>query len=402
MSLIITYDKMKQVLTESEGYDYVLQLAKTFKYPLTSFLSGSIGYTLLKTMGAVVAIMSDSVAALSKQIYVKESSGEYLTLLADNHFDLTRDIATQTIIKPRIVTVGAIPQSYDAESVKIKIGEVEFYNTELFSVVANGTVDVSFTSTDFGEDTRVATNIIPIFSQNIIGNANFQLISNQDGYFTVVSNGQNEETDADLKERCITRFPTLASQGPELAYRNWILSALDQDGIPVDITRIKIDRSAAQSIGSLIIYLASDTGAASTDDIAAANLIVQKYRSINATVYLDPAHETAFVYNLNVKVNGDAAQDDALLRAAILECIKSYTGSLEIGGTVEVAGEPGYVYWSEIVDKIMDITGMVNVTFNSVTVDGVSSTVMDQELDLYEVVTISDVEQTLAISITRV
>lgn len=405
MALIITYEKLKQKITESEGFDYVLNLAKEFKFPTTSFLSGSVGYTVLKIQGAILALISDSISEISKQIYVDESSGAYLTLLADNFFDTTRFGETQTVIEPVIVTAGATPGPKGAETVKIMVGDVEFYNTDAFTIEANNPtgLQVQFTSTDFGADTRVATNIVPVFSQNVIGNATFKLISNDDGYFRTITNGQDEETDTDLKTRCKNKWGLLTTLGPEAAYAYWVMSATRaSDGQKVDITRIKIDRSEAQTIGHLVIYCASSTGTASVEDLADADLIVQQKRSINASVHLDQVVESVFLYKLDVTVNSAAEKEDIRLRANILQCIKNYLSTIDIGGVIIDAGEQGYVIFAQIVEDIMTLPGVMNVTINELLVDNVLQTEQDIQIAINKIPTISDVDTTNYMRIIRI
>jgi hypothetical protein len=403
MALIITYEKLKQILTESEGFDYVLQLAKMFKLPTTSFLSGSIGYTILKVQGAILAIISDSVSEISKQIYLDTATGEYLTLLASNFFDYTRYPETQTIILPRIATVGATPASYDAESVKIQISGIEFYNTNNFTILADGYLDVSFSSTEYGADTRVATNVLPVFTQNIIANATFSLISNDDGYFSVIENGQDVETDIDLRERCRSKWALLSTLGPEDAYKNWILNTINTNtGAPVDITRIKIDKSTAQSIGNLVIYCASDTGAASAEDLGFVDAVVQKNRCINATVFVDPAIESTFLYSLTVTVNSSAEPDLDLLTASVMKCISDYFTSIDIGGVILVAEDNGYVIYQKIADTIMELPGVENVVCTSLEVDNVLQTNNDVQISINTVPVINATSQYAAINIVRI
>jgi phage-related baseplate assembly protein len=402
MALIITYDKLKQVLTEEQGFNYIKQLAQTFKFPATSFLSGSIGYTLLKIQGAILAIISDSVSEISKQIYLDESSGSYLTLLADNFFDITRYGETQSVINVNIKTEGATPHPYDAESVKISISGIEYYNSEAFSVEADGYVVVEFTSTEYGADTRVATNVMPIFTQNVIGNATFSLIDNENGYFIIISNGQNEETDDDLKIRCRSKWGTLSTLGPEDAYRYWIMSAINPNTQGrVDITRIKIDRSGAQLVGNLVIYCANDTGPASAEDIAAAAAVVDQNRAICSRVFVDPAIASTFIYNLTVTVNSTAEPSNELLTQSIAAAIRSYFSSLDVGGAILNENYKGYVIYSKIVDLIMNIQGVENVTLGDLYVDDVLQTTQDIQIDIYTVAVL-DANETDYIIIERV
>lgn len=406
MALIVNYSKLVETITEEAGYQYVLQLAKTFKYPATSFLPGSIGYTILKTMGAVLSIFSDSTKSITEQLYVDTSSSEFLTLLAKGHFDITRFPETQTVIEPRLTVSTAVPASYDAETITIKVGDVEFFNTEDFSITYEdintiGYKDISFTSTEYGADTRVSTGIIPIFQTNPIANATFQVISNEDGYFGIISEGQDEESDADLAERCSTKFATLSLLGPETAIKSWVLNATDADGNALDVTRVKIDRSEAQSIGNVIIYLANADGYCSDETITYANANVQKYRSICSTVYVEKAHEIDFTYNLIVTVDSTAEQTDSILKQSIRDAIYAYTSIVPIGGTI-TTGTYGYVFLSEVIDRIMDITGVVNVSCTSMVIDAVTRTSnFDVQMQVYDVPKLN-ANQTDGITLVRI
>jgi phage-related baseplate assembly protein len=69
--------------------------------------------------------------------------------------------------------------------------------------------------------------------------------------------GTDEETDVDLKVRCVAKLGSLSPNGARDAYNFIARSATRADGSPIGITRV---RTIPDGIGGVDVYLATPSG----------------------------------------------------------------------------------------------------------------------------------------------
>lgn len=405
----IDFQKL-QALTEDETFDYILSTAKSFGFPATSFQSGSIGYSLLKTTSHIVSVISQSVENLAQSMYLSTAVASGLDILGENHYGIARFQATQSIIKPCIINNGALAISKAINEVLIKVfygtdssGNdiyVTYKNSSAFTINAGSSVYVEFVSDNFGATSRTSQQNKPIYITEI-PLTDFLSISQEEGYFYQVQNGQDKEVDKDYRERCKGKWASITANGPEDAYYYWIKSSINASGNPVNITRIYFDKSIAQFSGVIVIYCASDEGTASAEDLLAADANVQKYRPINAQVYVDPAVEKLLNYTLVITAN--SPKTDTELKQDICDAIIAYLATVNIGGT-KMYDTQGYILSSEIIDAIMNIKGIVDAKITAKYVNGNTypSNLTDISVLFSDVCKLDEAAQKLTTGIYRV
>lgn len=395
----ITVDKLLQSITESEAFSYTVDLAKQFGFSSTAFISGSIGYTLLKVQAAWMALTSDSLKQVAENTFIDTSSGDYLTIKAKSDFDLDRFEATQSEIKTKIYVTDATPETYEIGEIKIKINGKEFYLSEQLNIELDGYYDVYWLSTLYGSVSRPGTSYVPAFTENPIPNCTFSNISQSDGYYTYTAEGQDEETDASLISRCKTKWGSLSGNGPEDLYLYWAKNSTI-NGELIGVNRIKIEKSLAQAVGIVIMYCALPTEAPSAEILNAIDANIQKYRAICSTVTVQAATEKEIAYTLTVKVNGKAAGGDGLY-SAINSIISDYYSTVDIGGTIIDSTSNGYVVYQNIASAIMSLPGVLNVDFISARVNGSTVSTDDIPLDTNEFPVLASDQKNL-ITINRI
>jgi hypothetical protein len=395
-------------ISEDDALKYVLDLAKSVGFPGTSFQSGSIGYSILRTTASVISSVSESIQYIASLIYLDTATNDALDLLCQNHFSTSRFQETQTIIKCLIKNNGILAVSKLADEVQIKIfygtdvnGEeiyVNFKNTSTFNINPSSQTYVEFISDTFGASTRVSQQNLPVYI-NAIPLTEFVNISQEDGYFFNIQLGQEKETDADYRERCKNKWATISANGPEDAYKYWIKNAINSEGNNVNITRILIDKSAAEFTGVIVIYCASDDGIPLEIDLEAAQENVDKYRPINSVAFVDPCIERDLYYQLSITSNGNDTDNE--LKDLIYNSIKEYLASLEIGGTLMNDGF-SYVLSSEIIDAIMNLNTVVDCKITGKYLDDVSLSTNDIKLNFSDVCKLDELNLKANTSILRV
>lgn len=395
----ITVSKLLESISESEAFSYCVTLAKQFGYSPTAFISGSIGYTLLKVQAACFALISDSLKQVSENTFIDTATADYLTIKAKSDFDIDRSEATQTQIQTKIQVTNATPETYEIGEVKIKINRKEFYLSEQLTISTDGIYDGYFLSTIYGSASRPGTSYVPSFTENPIPNATFVNSSISDGYYIYNAEGQDEETDASLIDRCKSKWGSLSGNGPEDLYLYWAKNTTIGNEL-TGVTRIKVEKSLAQSVGIVTMFCALADSAPSQAILNAISENIQKYRAICSTVSVEAATEKEIAYVLNVKVNGKAA-DDGVLEDTISTIISDYFSTVQIGGTIIDSTEVGYVVYQNIASKIMELTGVLNVDFIEARVNGSTVTTDDIPLGSAEFPVSSSLQETL-ITINRI
>src|SRR5579885_3187771 len=65
-------------------------------FPVTDWFSGGVGRTLLELLAQGLALFSQLIAAIAAGGFVTQASGDWLTLVASDTYQLTRNAATFT------------------------------------------------------------------------------------------------------------------------------------------------------------------------------------------------------------------------------------------------------------------------------------------------------------------
>lgn len=361
-----SYSNLVKGISFDDAKKYLLDLAKSWNIPTTAFQSGDVMYTNLNVVAEILSIFADSVSELSKQIYLTLSSGSYLDLIAENHFNITRHEATPSIVDALLVFSGATPQIKNVGDIIITIDGIEYRNNESFNIIANGSAVVEFKSYESGSATRVSTSVKPVFITNLLG-VDFSTFETNI-YTTNVSYGQDIESDSNLILRCQSKWGELSFNAPVDAYKYYILNSYYTiDGINnSEITRIQIDQSKAQASGRISISCATDVGACligstsnpqpSDNALAAANIVVQEKRAIGSwvnlkgTPYKDIATKIVCVYDTSL--NKESVE---VRKTNLVNYISEYVGNLPVGDSVII---------SELIRSCKDnIIGLYDIIF---------------------------------------
>ncbi len=379
MAYKLDFTTLKKV-TIDEAFQFILDTAKGFGFPTTSFESGSIGYSILRTTAVIVSLMSESIYNLAQSIYLDTASDYSLDLIGTNHFSEDRKLATKTILKPVLYNTGIQELTFAKDTLKFQVFKgvdigsgnniyVEFSNDDTVVIQPGPAPDgynstASFSSLTFGSQTRVSQQILPIFNppQAFLSFSKQGLNAN-DGFFLVVTEGQDKETNESYRDRCRKKWASLSANGPEDAYIYWASQAKLPNGDAISITRKHVDKDTANMLGIVNIYFADEVGGKTEEELTAINDNIQLHRAIGATIVVSNATEISANYAMNIYHNINNPQVN--IKDLIYQALVKFVGSVEIGGTKSLGGF-GYIFASEIIDTIMNIDGIVDVKITSV------------------------------------
>lgn len=392
--MIVDLDDIKRV-TPEEAYAYILNYAKELGFPATSFQSGSIGYTLIMVPAKCLSISSGWAEYVKNMVNLQTAEGFAVDLIGENHFSENRNPESQTIVKVKIKNNSGFPTIvYDAGTLKLKLYKttdalgsavyIDFINQSSFSINANSESIQQFISTKYGEQTRVANDVVPIFDppQELLS---FSSISAPDGYYETIQFGQDKETDSAYKERCVNKWGSLGVNGPESGLKYWVQKSTLPDGNSVNITRISINKDESQYLGIVEMYCADSDGTAEQESIDAAQANVNIHKAIGSTVKLLPAVEIDGLYNLTVYHNGSYIESN--LKDNITNAIKNYLGNLPIGGTKIESNY--YVLDSEVITAVMEVEGVIDCKITFKVFDSVTYLTPDYQMNATEVIKLS-------------
>src|SRR5690606_28031643 len=91
--------------------------------------------------------------------------------------------------------------------------------------------------------------------------------------------GTDEETDPALRSRCRDKLGPLSPMGPRDAYASVARAAVNVDGEPIGVTRV---RTIPDGYGGLTVYVATAAGGVSAPDVAIIQADVRRLAEPNA------------------------------------------------------------------------------------------------------------------------
>lgn len=190
--------------------------------------------------------------------------------------------------------------------------------------------------------------------------------------------GLDEESDPLLRQRCRDSNATLSIGGIRKAYEYYAKSAVDDDGVSVGVTRVKV--MEAPGDGTLTVYVAGESGAMSGPAVA----FVQATFDLNVTPYGFNATATSAA-NLSVSkpctiwIPSSLGLTTLEAQEAVDDALAEYVGAVDIGGVL-IAPTAGRIYWRKLLGVVEDaIPGMLKAQLTSET----DVTVADGEVPIW-------------------
>ena len=368
--MALTLEQIRTTLTRDEVLEDMLATLQSLGFNTTAWQSGGVVRTLLTSFATIESARTLAVDALSRFIFLQDSTESALTALASSHYDVTRIAATNTT-GDVVLTGGAVgpPHVVAAGDVVVATADgTTFRNVTGGTVPASGSVTLSFQAEVAGTDGNVANLAINTLQTALAGTT----VSNPDpGSGTwITTAGTDEETDAALQTRCRAKWGVISVSDPEDRYEYFVRTAV------TNAPRVFVASDNPRGAGTLDVYTASATGVSAAADVALAQVELDRIRNPTADVLAKaaPAQPQAFVFQCWV----DTASNTAATQAAIEQALTDYTNSLDIGGTVFPDALQGKWVLSEALDAMTSISGVrrVNMTTPSTDVSISGNTVM--------------------------
>lgn len=283
------------------------------------------------------------------------AEGVWLELLAINLYGITAGRIPETFatVDVTFTNAGANSYSFAVDEVIVGTGSVT-YKAAAFDLAPFGNpgaeVTVSVTCTVAGSAGSTGANTITTMVTTFSG----VTVTNQ-----TAANGTDEETDAQLRERCRLSRAALSNAGPVAAIEFVALSATRTDGTAIGITRVQVVENNP-NMGDVQVFITDADGNVSADDLERVDHLLRTLVIPTGVNYIATTEADTVTVNVvhTSRYKASAGFSEAELAAMVQAALAAMFASHPIGGYFEEGGGPdGDLFHSEIVATIACIEG---------------------------------------------
>jgi hypothetical protein len=322
-----SFDDLMTPLTDDQVLASELQTAVLLQMPVSAWQDGGVVREMLEINATAVSVTSQLAIPALKAGFLDFSSGDWLTLEADQTFDVQRIEATFATGTLLLYNAGSITytlnpgdvRAYDAGTITNPGNDPASPSTQVgltAPVLRIGGTGATYTSTTGGVLLPGQTISVTLVADEAgsasgaVPGAISALATPLSGVFVsnpALLSGEDEESDPNLRARCRESMARASPNGPADAYRYFATSAVLANGSPAGITKVYVQ----QLDGSVVVYCGDDAGPASgavgdtTAPLGAADFAIQSNCvptgiaettlaaipvpvSVSLTVYLSP------------------------------------------------------------------------------------------------------------------
>ncbi len=348
--------------TREEVLAVILEVATAVELPITAWQSGSVGREILEICAQIASNYSGGSVEAASGGLLSYAEGGWLTLLAFELYEVTREDATFGTCTVRLTSTSNV-------SYTLAAGDMRFYNTrsgKTYTSTTGGTLnvgsvtpttlDLTVQSDEAGADSNAAIGevsgiVTPLFG---VTGANLD-----------VCVGNDAETDAALRVRCTEALAKASPNGPSDAYNYFAKTAVrSSDGSSIGVTRTNLD----QGNGTTFVYLANAGGPIDASDLTDVDSAIQ-LNCVPTGLTAVTLNATAVPVNVSTTVwlTRTSSLSVAQLTTLITDRLTDYFALAPIGG-YQAGG--GFIFTSAIIGQIFEASAdIVRATLSSPLVD---------------------------------
>jgi phage-related baseplate assembly protein len=342
---VVTFEELMTPITRDEFVASMLQVLADLGLPTTAWQETSTVRELIYTAANSDAILSDSITPAARAGLLDYAEGQWLTLTASQEYGVERIESTIATGDIRLTETEGVPQSFSPGDVRVLNEDTgkTYTNTTGGTLSANGTLILAFAADEPGS------------ASDLVDGQTLSLVIAIPGVtpsWVADLLGQDQETDAALRDRCRDSMAAASPNGPADAYDYFAKSTIRPDGTAIGVTRSK----TAEANATVTLYVADADGAITSPDVA--------YIQENIDLHVTPTGFTAIVLSaatlgipiaLSLRRTVGASASIASLEVLITAAIASYFSSIPVGG--ETAQTFHGVFKSTIVQRVRNAGG---------------------------------------------
>jgi len=341
-----TLTQLYAAKSREEVLAVILEVAAAVELPITAWQSGSVGRELLEICAQTGSNFSVASVVAASGGLLDYAEGDWLTLLAFQLYEVTREEATFGTCTLRLTSVAAV-------SYPLNAGDMRFYNTrsgKTYTCTTGGTLapgnitpqtlDLTIQADEAGSASNAAIGeisgiVTPLFG---VTGANLDVLV-----------GNDAESDALLRVRCRESLAKASPNGPSDAYNYFAKTAVrSSDGSNIGVTRTNLD----QGNGTVIVYVANAAGPVDAGDLADVNTAIQ-LNCVPTGFTAVTVNATAVTVNIaaTIYLTRTSSLSIAEVTTLITDKLISYFGLSPIGG-YQAGG--GFIFTSAIIGQMFE------------------------------------------------
>lgn len=274
----------------------------------------------------ILADLTETIAEIAKGGFLRYATGDWLTLLAANVFDLDRKLATSTIGDVVLTDLGAAgPIAITAGATWVATADraLRFVVVDLPdgpTLPLGGTLRVRVRAEFSGAAYNVANAAISELITSLPG----VTVTNDPDPITgtwITTQGTDDEVDASLVQRCLDRW-AVATGSTDGAYRSWMIAS------DAEVVRCRVWSPGGGSVRGVV---AGPSAPVSAGALANARSVVAQRRPLGVPdVVIDNVSAPPFPIVGSLTASGSLPAAIAAAQARVA----AYLRSLDIGQRV--------------------------------------------------------------------
>ncbi len=364
-------------VTEEEALDLALDILSSLGFNVTSWHDGSVQRHIVQLIARLHSSLTTTVEQIARGGYNGLATGDYLTLLSESHFENVRTGAVATKGTFRLTSTGTAPphtisigQLQIADTATALVTTHTYRNTTGGTLNPGSTLDLVFEAEVSGAASNIPNNTTLFMWTPLVGVTTTNPPVGSTGTW-ISTTGVDQESDAKLTARNESKWATLSYAATDGSYKNWALAALSS------VTRVLVRSNNPFGPGTVDVICAKTSGGITgpyTVAATEANTIWRYIEGLTDGVGRRPINDVVSVNSATLKaisitgtVTVSSAYQNETTSTAIQAAIDAYFNSLVIGGTVIPPASTGVAVYSEIIEAISDLSGVINVTLTSPT-----------------------------------
>lgn len=298
--------------------------------------------TILTVISTLFAGFANTLTNAIAAGFLGYASGPWLVLLAYYVFGVIATPATYAAGPITLMNSGGGIYSYATGTFVIQnpITGQTYVNQAPFTIGANTSISTNFQAQVAGSVATSAAGQINAIVTQALGLS----CTNPAPLL-----GQNADTDPQIVAKCQAARAGRSALGPQGAYLNAVLTAINASGNPVNINRISVVNTSDMAV---TVYCASPQGVPTAEDLAAvsANVlaIAQPMQVTASVVACTPVTYSPILTAWCTPGGPIASVVEEECQAAILLYVSLYP----ISGLPRPPDSQGYLYWSATVGVI--------------------------------------------------
>lgn len=321
--MALPIDELTEPIAEDQLKETVYNVLAAVGVNARAWKSGGVARTIIAALCQIIAGFTILLAFGIKAAFLESSTGAWLTLLARYLYAVERILAT--FASGTVTVTNSSVASYDEPADTLLVLNTatgkSYRITEQLVIGPGESVDVDCQAVEVGSASTATSGQIDDFVTPLIGLS----VTNAEALI-----GTEEETDADLRVRCLESLGALSPLGAAAAYSYFAKSA-KLDGVAIGVNRVQVVKTSLT--GEVTVFVSTPSGDLTTEQLEAVDADIKAYAvpacitetTANATGVPAPVLYTAYL-------DGESKKTPAEVKAKINAALTAYGAAYPIGG----------------------------------------------------------------------